>query len=1069
MPKEIWLPEEEEILAYINPIDELPPELQRFSDVFAEERSKILPPRKATDHAIDTVEDATPPYGPIYPLSQMELAELRKYIDENIEAGRIRPSQSPAGAPILFVPKTDGGLRLCVDYRGLNKVTVKNRYPLPLVSEILDRVAGSAYFSKIDVKDAYYRIRIREGDEWKTAFRTRYGHFEYTVMPFGLTNAPATFQNYIHTALHGLLDVVCVAYLDDILIFSKDRESHTDHICQVLERMRQYGLYAKASKCTFYQAEVEFLGFIIGRDGVSMDQRRVDAIVSWEIPKSYHDIQVFIGFCNFYRRFIEGFSLIALPLTSLLKGSKNGKKPGAVELNDKETRAFRQLIDAFKCAPLLRHFDPQRQIRLETDASNLGMAGILSQPDDLNCYHPIAFWSRKFTGAEINYGTPDQELFAIVYSFKHWRHYLEGARFTVEVLTDHHNLKSFMSHPKLNGRQARWLMYLTPFDFLIKHRPGKTNPADGPSRKTGSSQEDAPGAELLEPFRQRIATVEALFLNDFYSGKFQFEPDETSLQGDPELSTDPIQSPQDRGTETDDWSVWWELNRDSSIPHSVIQSVRAKDGPYTEGPSEDLMSSIQRLQAEDPETRRRKAAIQAGHKGLKGWTVDASGLIRFRDRFYIPSGENLRRTLVSLYHDDPLAGHFGRNRTEELLRRRFHWVHLQRSVSEYVDDCPICQGNAAPRHRPYGTLESLPIPPRPWAELSMDFITGLPPTIFKGEYVDAILVIVDRYSKWSLFFPVPSTIDAAGLAELFHNEVELRYGPPDGVVSDRGSIFTSKFWSKLCFLSHIKRRLSTAFHPQTDGQTERMNQTLEHYLRCFVDTEQLSWPKLLRSAEYACNNAINASTGKSPFMILMAYSPDFRLRTEVGPLQEEVPAAEARIEKLKTLRNQLEEHWRKASKSQAKSYNERHKPFGFKRGDLVMLSTRNIKLKTPSKKLAPRFIGPFRVLNAVGSQAYRLCLPEQYSRIHNVFHVSLLEPWKRREGDDTDLPMPELEDDDEWEVEEVKDEKLFDGDSHFLIKWKGWPSEYNQWVPELDMENAKGAITKYRKQKKRQH
>lgn len=323
------------------------PELQKFQDVLATEKSGILPSRKMTDHSIDLVPDGSPPYGPIYPLSQTELQALREYLDENLALGRIRPSKSPADAPILFVPKKDGGLRLCVDYRGLNKVSVKNRYPLPLISEILDRLTGAKYFSKIDVKDTYYRIRIKEGDEWKTAFRTRYGHFEYTVMPFGLTNAPATFQSYIHTALRGLLDICCVAYLDDILIFSPDRESHTRHIQQVLERMRAAELYAKLDKCIFYQDHVEFLGYIISRDGVSMDPQQVNAIVSWPLPESYHNIQVFIGFCNFYRRFIRDFSRIARPLTSLLKGSKNGKKPGKIQLSDNEKTAFRHLIDTF--------------------------------------------------------------------------------------------------------------------------------------------------------------------------------------------------------------------------------------------------------------------------------------------------------------------------------------------------------------------------------------------------------------------------------------------------------------------------------------------------------------------------------------------------------------------------------------------------------------------------------------------------------------------------------------------------------------------------------------------------
>jgi transposase InsO family protein len=347
----------------------------------------------------------------------------------------------------------------------------------------------------------------------------------------------------------------------------------------------------------------------------------------------------------------------------------------------------------------------------------------------------------------------------------------------------------------------------------------------------------------------------------------------------------------------------------------------------------------------------------------------------------------------------------------------------------------------------------------------MDFITGLPEVIYKSQFVDAILVVVDRFTKMARFFPVSTRINAAELAELIHTEIELKYGPPNGIVSDRGSVFTSKFWGKLCYISHTKLRLSTAFHAQTDGQTERMNQVLEQYLRRFIDEEQVLWPKLLATAEYACNNAPNTTTDISPFECLMGYSPDFYIRSEDESPLEGVPAALNRVKKLQQLREKLAKNWQHAVESQAKYYNSKHKPMEFKYKDLVLLSTKNLKLKLPSRKLAPKFIGPFRVLQKVGTQAYRLALPQQYSRIHNVFHVSLLEPWipKRGENDADSMPMPDLEDEDEWEVEEIKAEKSLRETTYFLLKWKDWPSEYNQWVPEEDMENAKDIINKFRK------
>jgi transposase InsO family protein len=1150
LPEEVWLPGDN--LENPTSSEGLPSELLAYKDVFAPENAKTLPPQKATDHTIELKDGETPPYGPIYPLSQTELRELRAYLDENLDNGRIRPSKSPAGAPILFVPKKDGSLRLCVDYRGLNKVSVKNRYPLPLISEILDRLTGAKFFSKIDIQDAYYRIRIREGEEWKTAFRTRYGHFEYTVMPFGLTNAPATFQNYIHTALRGLLDVVCVAYLDDILIYSPDRETHTDHICQVLQRLREAQLYAKPTKCTFFQDQVEFLGFVISTAGISMDKQRVEAITSWEIPKSYHEIQVFLGFCNFYRRFIRAYSLIALPLTSLLRGSKNGKKPGSVELSNDETQAFHRLLNAFQEAPVLQHFDPQKNIRIEPDASNLGMAGILSQPDDDGKWHPVAFWSKKFSGAELHYSTPDQELFAIVYSFKQWRHYLEGSKYPVEVLSDHANLQTFMKQPKLNGRQARWLMFLTPFEFVIKHRSGKTNPADGLSRKPNASQV-APAAELTTPIQKRFASDQGVNIQHVAARK-----NDNDESGTPELTKeerDSRRASQHRrvpirrrafvkGENRRRASLYRRVplhyivyrrraSRDKVVSHCYIGLISEGDaivvhtaggdraitqreveracvveqvysvGATTElkamigqiqgedlearrrivGVSQskrgttgwsvqetnstaDLKTQIGQIQGEDPETRRRIANLPTEMRGSRNWLIDQEGLLRYQGRLYIPERNGLRQKLLKTYHDDPLAGHFGRTRTTELLKRKFHWVNMQNDVAQYVKECAVCQGAATPRHRPYGKLEPLPIPQRPFSDLSMDFITHLPQTIYKDQTVDSILVIVDRFSKYAVFLPVSSTIDAVQLAELFHQEIELRFGPPDSIVSDRGSIFTSKFWSKLCYQSHIKLRFSTAFHPQTDGQTERMNQVLENYLRCFIDTEQTNWPILLPTAQFATNNAINSTTGLTPFKALYGYDPNFQLRAEDGPSREEVPATIARLEKLQELREKLRGAWRKASETQAKHYNKRHEPIQFQRGQLVALSTRNLRLKNPSKKLAPNFIGPFRVLDRIGEQAYRLALPEQYSRLHNVFPVSLLQKWYQKNDNET-LPMPELEDDDEWEVEEVRDEKKFQNELHYLVKWKGWPSEYNQWVPAIDMANAKGIISKFQKQKKK--
>ena len=514
------------IMRAITPLKEqkLPEELSDFADICDTASAGVLPKHHPMEHHIDLEKGAIPPWEPVYPLSESELEVLREYLDTSEQKGWIRRSTSPAGAPILFVPKKDGGLRLCVDYRGLNRITIKNRTLLPLISETLDRLRRAVKFTRLDLKDAYHRLRIREGDEWKTAFRTRYGHYEYLVLPFGLTNAPATFQAYINQALIGLVDVTCVVYLDDILIYSEDPRKHTEAVRQVLERLRTYELFINLKKCEFSTDTVEFLGFVINPQGIRMDPSRVATIRDWPLPSSFKDIQVFLGFTNFYRRFIAGYSKVCRPLTDLLKGMERGRKDGPFFLTSEAREAFYRLRGQFLRAPLLRHFDPSLRIMVETDGSEGALGGILSQlfgGGSEARWHPIAFYSKKLSPVESRYEVHDIELMAIVYAFRQWGQYLRGASYTIRVRTDHNNLKYFMTKRRLNGRQVRWAQALAEFDFQIEYRPGRTNPADGLSRipTVGSSQgsrwdEEELGGNIPTLYNKlRLATICRLYPN----------------------------------------------------------------------------------------------------------------------------------------------------------------------------------------------------------------------------------------------------------------------------------------------------------------------------------------------------------------------------------------------------------------------------------------------------------------------------------------------------------------------------------------------------------------------------
>ena len=351
----------------------MPKEYEKYFHLFSEKTVAKLPPHRNFNHAIDVIEGKQPRFGPIYSLSQKELEVLWEYLEKMIAQGKILQSKSPAGAPILFVPKPNGKLRLCVDYRALNHVTIENRYPLPLMNGLRDRVAGAKLLTKLDLREGYYLIRINEGNKWKTAFRTRYGHFEYTVMPFGLAFAPATFQNMMNEVLGGFLDQEVVVYIDDVLTYSENVEQHIELDKKVLKKLAEYNLAVATHKSIFHVPEVEFLGYIFNETGVTMSERKVEAVKNWEIPKSVKDIQRFLGFANFYRRFIKGFSGIGRPITNLLRKDTN------FEWKKEATTAFNELKETFTSAPILTHFNPELEVIIETDASNFALGCVLSQ------------------------------------------------------------------------------------------------------------------------------------------------------------------------------------------------------------------------------------------------------------------------------------------------------------------------------------------------------------------------------------------------------------------------------------------------------------------------------------------------------------------------------------------------------------------------------------------------------------------------------------------------------------------------------------------------------------------
>jgi hypothetical protein len=963
----------------------VPDYLHEFEDVFSKTSFDTLPDRKKWDHAIELIPQAIPRSCKVYPLSREEQGQLDEFIEENLRTGRIRPSKSPMASPVFFIKKKDGSLRLVQDYRALNDMTIKNRYPLPLISELIGQLRGARFFTKLDVRWGYNNIRIREGDEWKAAFRTNRGLFEPLVMFFGLTNSPATFQTMMNDLFRDLVakGVVCV-YLDDILIYTETLEEHREVLQEVLERLRTHKLFLKPEKCEFEKTRIEYLGLIVGQGHAAMDPIKVAGAKDWPRPTNVKEVQSFLGFVNFYRRFIRDFSHLARPLFDLTRKDTEWK------WEEGQQAAFDGLKEAITSAPVLLFPDDGRPYRVEADSSDFATGAVLSQLSaEDEKWHPVGYYSRSLSPVERNYEVHDKEMLAIIRALEEWRHLLEGAKHRVEIWTDHKNLEYFRSAKKLNRRQARWSLSLSRFDYALHHRPGRTmGKADALSRRAdhGTGATDNEGITLLAP---------EMFV------------------------------------------------------------IRALEGVEVEGEEVEILEAVKRgnragLQEEAVARAAKELAKTGGRTTISAeWRLER-GLLLYRGKIYVPNDPELRRRIVAQFHDTKVAGHPGRWKTLELTTRNYWWPQMNRYIGQYTSACDMCLRTKAIRQPPIGQLHPLETPLQRWEQVSVDFIVELP----DSHGFDAVMNVVDTLSKRAHFIPTHTTISAEGAARLYLQHVWKLHGLPTKMVSDRGTQFIAKFTKELYRLLGIKLAASTAYHPQTDGQTERINQELEQYLRIFTNERQGDWDELLPLAEFQYNNRVHASTRETPFMLDTGRHPRMGFEPHARPSR--VEAANEFKERMASTLEEARSALIKAKDDMAKYYDRRRRPAPtFKPGDRVYLDASDIKTTRPSQKLSHRRLGPFEVLEAVGSHAYRLKLPRSLQLLHPVFPVvKLLQaPLDPIPGRRPKPPPPPIlvEGEQEYEVEAILNSRVFRRRFEYLVKWKGYGPEEASWEPRQNI------------------
>ena len=973
--------------------EELVPEyLHDFRDVFEKKDFEELPPSRPWDHAIELLPGSEERLScKNYSLSPTEQVELDKFLEEHLKSGRIRPSNSPMASPFFFVKKKDGALRPVQDYRKLNDMTIKNRYPLPLISELVDALQNAKYFTKLDVRWGYNNVRIKEGDEYKAAFKCNRGLYEPLVMFFGLTNSPSTFQQMMNDIFH--VEVAkgqVLIYLDDILIFHNDLETHHRVVREVLNKLRENKLYLKPEKCEFDALEVEYLGMIISQGSVRMDPVKVDGITSWPIPQDKRDVQSFLGFCNFYRRFIRDFAKIAHPLHQL-----TGNTP--FEWTKECLEAFDQLKSHITTAPILSIPNDHDTFRLECDASAYAVGAVLSQHQE-NQWRPIAFLSKSLTETQRNYEVYDRELLAIMAALQEFRKYLMGAH-TFEIYTDHANLQYFKQPQKLNRRQARWFTELQEYHFTLHHIPGKSNSkADILSRRPGFEKgvDDNDNVTLLPKnlFSPIESSINTLLLRSISSHEL------TPITFLPQI-----------------------LRANKNLDERVAKALKTEE---------------------------------------EGWKTLEDGTITYQDRVYIPIDKKLRGDIIRAHHDTPLSGHYGRFKTAECILRDYWWPTLQRDVKSYVDGCETCQ-----RIKPHRVARKTPLhpfdpPARPWDTISIDLIGPLP----ESQGYNAILTIVDCSTKAVKFEPTHMELTSEGVARILRDRVVRDHGVPRRIISDRDTRFVSKYLRDLCTILGISQNPSTAYHPQTDGQTERMNQTVEQYLRAFINHRQDDWKEWLSTGEFSYNNSVHAATQQTPFFLNSGQHPwkgdDTRqeIRTE---------AAVDFAKRLKSAREDAQAAMRYANEQTKASHDQHARPaVEYQPGDQVYLEATNLKTNRPSKKLDDKRFGPFKVEHKVGASAYKLVLPDNWPAIHPVFNESYLSPYRNPRFPNQRKPPPplpiEVEGEREYEVEEIRDSRKHRGRLQYLVHWKGYPREEDSWEPAKNVQHATQVVADFHRQ-----
>ena len=976
-------------------------------------------------------------------------------VKEMEEAGMVEDSESAWSSQVVLVKKKDGTKRMAIDYRRLNAATIPMTEPIPLPEVMFAHLQGARIFSKMDLLKGFWQIPVKKGSRPYLAFATPLGLKQPTRMPFGIRNAPAVFQREMQRVLKDKLYKGVMVYIDDILIYSATADEHEVLVEWVLRRLQEEGYYAHPDKCEFFRHEVEFLGHVISAAGVAVQQHKVQRVREWPVPQTKKDVKSFLGMTGYYRKFIESYSRVAVPLTNLTADDVKWKWTA------EEQDAFQVLKDALCKAPILAHADPAKPYVIQTDASAFAIGGFLAQNQSDGSLRPIAYWSRKLNGAETRYSATERELLALVEAVDEWRVYIEGSPHSVILRSDHRPLMWLNSKPDLSSRLFRWVERLDGHAFRIEHVAGKANNiADALSRRAdmddGIVADSTTIGERVQVELAATTRSAARKAQQAAAPVIPFPPQPSNAVPVEVAAEDEIEPVT-------------EVPPDERVGQ---QEEKKADVDLTPTPSASDDVHLDEFKA------KLQAAAQADewYKELLNEQEPSDGLER-RDGLlwskstkvlWVPDDRTLKTQLVERYHD--AAGHFGQKRTVKKICDLFYWSGIRDEVEDYCRSCEVCAAHKSSNQLPAGLLRPLPIPDEPWQVIGIDFVGPLP---LSKEGYDFIMTVTDKFSKYLLLAACRTTIDMPQAARLLLNMLLPQHAMPEAIISDRDPRFTGSMWAEAMRTLGIKLKTSTAYHPQTDGQTERANRTMQTTLAMYAEKRPKDWPDFLQTVAAAYNDTVHESTGQEPARILGRNTRD---RAMMSALLGDTRLRQVRSEEARKLLDGLKSTWEEArerlirQRARMKLHADtKRREVTYQPGDLVLLSTRNLRMRG-GRKLKAKWIGPFQVTEVLGGGlSVKLDLPEQYSRLWHTFHIENVKAyheskltWPGRKQPPRALPRL-VKGKKQWDVERVLDKTVEEEEDEdgqkvmttwYLLKWKNCGDDQNSWqrVQELDCQ-----------------